>query len=97
MAYQPATTLLVIAGAVCANAAVAQPSSTSSGQAASTSSGHAYPNKPIRMIVISAPGGSTDLLSRTLGRSMTESMGQTVVLDNKPGGGGIIATETTAK
>ena len=49
------------------------------------------------MIVISAPGGSTDLLSRTLGRSMTESMGQTVVLDNKPGGGGIIATETTAK
>ena len=49
------------------------------------------------MSVISAPGGSTDLLSRTLGRSMTESMGQTVVLDNKPGGGGIIATETTAK
>ena len=49
------------------------------------------------MIVISAPGGSTDILSRTLGKSMTESMGQTVVLDNKPGGGGIIATETTAK
>ena len=57
----------------------------------------AYPNKPIRMIVISAPGGSTDILSRTLGKSMTENMGQTVVLDNKPGGGGIIATETTAK
>ena len=56
-----------------------------------------YPNKPIRMIVISAPGGSTDILSRALGRSLSESMGQTVVLDNKPGGGGIIATETTAK
>lgn len=56
-----------------------------------------YPNKPIRMIVISAPGGSTDILSRGLAQSMTESLGQNVVLDNKPGGGGIIATETTAK
>ena len=49
------------------------------------------------MIVISAPGGSTDILSRGVGRALTESMGQTIVLDNKPGGGGIIATETVAK
>jgi tripartite-type tricarboxylate transporter receptor subunit TctC len=56
-----------------------------------------YPNKPIRMIVISAPGGSTDTLSRMVGRAMSESMGQTIVLDNKPGGGGIIASETLAK
>ena len=56
-----------------------------------------YPNKPIRMIVISAPGGSTDILSRSVGRALTESMGQSIVLDNKPGGGGIIATETLAK
>jgi tripartite-type tricarboxylate transporter receptor subunit TctC len=81
MAFNPAAGLLAITTLTCARAAIAQP----------------YPNKPIRMIVISAPGGSTDLLSRTLGRSMTESMGQTVVIDNKPGGGGIIATETTAK
>lgn len=56
-----------------------------------------YPNKPVRMIVISAPGGSTDILSRTLGHTMTEALGQNIVLDNKPGGGGIIATETLAK
>ena len=56
-----------------------------------------YPNKPIRMIVISAPGGSTDILSRGVGRALTASMGQTIVLDNKPGGGGIIASETLAK
>lgn len=56
-----------------------------------------YPNKPIRMIVVSAPAGSTDLLARSVGRALTESMGQTIVLDNKPGGGGIIATETLAK
>ena len=66
-------------------------------QSASTDSGQAYPNKPIRMIVISAPGGSTDILSRAVGRALTESLGQTIVLDNKPGGGGIIATETLAK
>jgi tripartite-type tricarboxylate transporter receptor subunit TctC len=62
-----------------------------------TAQAQPYPNKPIRMIVISAPGGSTDILSRGLAQSMTESLGQNVVLDNKPGGGGIIATETTAK
>ncbi len=56
-----------------------------------------YPHKPIRMIVISAPGGSTDLLSRTVGRALTESIGQTIVLDNRPGGGGIIASEMLAK
>ncbi len=56
-----------------------------------------YPNKPIRMIVISAPGGSTDMLARSLGRALTDGLGQTIVLDNKPGGGGIIATETLAK
>jgi tripartite-type tricarboxylate transporter receptor subunit TctC len=73
--------LLVLTAAVCASTANAQP----------------YPNKPIRMIVISAPGGSTDILSRTLASSMTNTLGQNIVLDNKPGGGGIIATETTAK
>lgn len=56
-----------------------------------------YPNKPIRMIVVSPPGGSTDLLARTLGKSFTDGLGQNVVLDNKPGGGGIIASETTAR
>jgi tripartite-type tricarboxylate transporter receptor subunit TctC len=56
-----------------------------------------YPTKPIRMIVISAPGGSTDILSRGLGHAMSDALGQNIVLDNKPGGGGIIATETLAK
>ncbi len=76
-----AARLIAIVAVAGGHAAIAQP----------------YPNKPIRMIVISAPGGSTDILSRAVGRSMTETLGQTIVLDNKPGGGGIIATETTAK
>jgi tripartite-type tricarboxylate transporter receptor subunit TctC len=56
-----------------------------------------YPNKPIRMIAISAPGGGTDLLARTFAQGIGEALGQTVVIDNKAGGGGIIATETLAK
>ena len=94
---RPLPGLVAIAAIACAQGAHAQAASTGSGQATSTGSGQAYPNKPIRMIVISAPGGSTDILSRGVGRALTESMGQTIVLDNKPGGGGIIATETVAK
>ena len=56
-----------------------------------------YPNKPIRMIVMSAPAGSTDMLARVVGRALSDSLGQTVVIDNKPGGGGIIASETLVK
>ena len=77
----PAARLLAIAALAIAHNAGAQP----------------YPNKPIRMIVISAPGGSTDILSRGVGRALTDGLGQIIVLDNKPGGGGIIASETLAK
>lgn len=55
-----------------------------------------YPNKPIRMIVVSSPSGSTDLQARAVARALSENMGQNVVLDNRPGGGGIIASEMVA-
>lgn len=56
-----------------------------------------YPDKPIRMVVISAPGGTTDILSRLLAQPMGAGLGQQVVTDNRPGGGGIIAAEITAR
>ncbi len=56
-----------------------------------------FPDKPIRMIVISSAGGSTDMVARTTGRALGEGLGQTVVLDNRPGGGGVIASDLTAK
>ena len=57
----------------------------------------AYPNKPIRIIVSYAPGGATDAMARVLGDKMGKSMGVPIVVENKPGAGGIIGTEATAK
>jgi tripartite-type tricarboxylate transporter receptor subunit TctC len=63
---------------------------------ASNAHAQSYPSKPIRMVVISAPGGTTDILSRALTQQMTEGFGQAVVTDNRPGGGGILSSEIVA-
>ena len=56
-----------------------------------------YPEKTIRFIAPYAPGGSTDLLTRTLAQKLTEYLGQTVVADNRPGAGGNVGAEIAAK
>jgi tripartite-type tricarboxylate transporter receptor subunit TctC len=56
-----------------------------------------YPAKTIRIIVGYSPGGGTDVLSRLLGKKLTESWGQTVVVDNRVGAAGILASEIVAK
>jgi tripartite-type tricarboxylate transporter receptor subunit TctC len=50
-----------------------------------------YPARPIRAIVGFVPGGATDLMARQLGQKLTESLGQPIIVDNRPGGSGIIA------
>lgn len=57
----------------------------------------AYPTKPIRFIVGFAAGGGNDMIARTLGRKLTEAMGQQVIVDNRPGGAGIVAATIVAK
>jgi tripartite-type tricarboxylate transporter receptor subunit TctC len=57
----------------------------------------AYPDKPIKMVVPFAPGGGTDSIARTLGASMSQTLGQAVIVDNKPGAGTIIGTDFVAK
>ncbi len=57
----------------------------------------AYPTKPIRLVVPFAPGGASDLTARTLAQKMGDSMGQPIVVDNKPGANGAIGTESVAK
>ena len=56
-----------------------------------------YPNRPLRLIVSFPPGGAVDLTGRILGKHLQEVLGQPVVIDNKPGAGGIIASEAAAK
>ena len=57
----------------------------------------AYPDKPLRIIVPFAPGGGTDLIARTIGVGMAKDLGQSVIVENKPGGGTIIGSEMVAK
>ncbi len=57
----------------------------------------AYPAKSIRLVVPSAPGGGTDIIARLLAQGFFESWGQTVVVDNRGGGGGIPAVTMVAK
>ena len=62
-----------------------------------TASAQDYPNKPIHIIVPLPPGGSNDVLARILGQKMSEAFGQSVIIDNKPGAAGNIATDFIAK
>ncbi|HEV7392710.1 MAG TPA: tripartite tricarboxylate transporter substrate binding protein [Burkholderiales bacterium] len=62
-----------------------------------SSHGQVYPTKPVRIIVPWTPGGTADLLARILAQKMSEAFGHQVVVDNRPGAGGLIGTEFAAK
>src|SRR5258708_40036614 len=56
-----------------------------------------FPNRPIRVIVPYPAGGAVDIVARTLGHQMSDDWKQQVVIDNRPGSGGVIATEILAQ
>jgi len=56
-----------------------------------------YPSKPIRFIVSFPPGGSSDLISRAIAPRMSEKLGQPVIVENRPGAGGMIGVDVVAK
>ena len=74
---------LVLALVACAGTAWAQPAD--------------YPNKPIRLVIGFAPGGAADLVARVMSDEFGKALGQTVVVENKPGAGSSIAAEQVAK
>jgi tripartite-type tricarboxylate transporter receptor subunit TctC len=78
---------LMLAGAAFpfAGAAFAQPAAP------------AWPARPLRMIIGFAPGGPTDIVARVVAQRLSEQIGQTVVVDNKPGAGGNLAADLAAK
>ena len=64
---------------------------------AATVTAQDYPSRPIRMVVAVAPAGPTDILGRIIGQKLTEKWGQPVIIDNRPGGGNVIASELTVR
>ncbi|HEX7864980.1 MAG TPA: tripartite tricarboxylate transporter substrate binding protein [Variovorax sp.] len=57
----------------------------------------AWPDRPIRLVVPFSPGGGTDLVARAMGQTLSEHLGQPIVIDNKPGASTIIGTDAVAK
>ena len=65
--------------------------------AAPFASAQTFPSKPIRIIAAFAPGSTLDVMARILGPKLAESMGQPVIVENRPGAGGMIGMDATAK
>ena len=63
---------------------------------AAAPAGDVYPQRPIRLIVGQAPGGATDLVMRAFAKRLSDEVGQTIVVDNRAGAGGIIAAALVA-
>src|SRR5258708_39829461 len=56
----------------------------------------AYPTKPIRLIIPFAPGGASDFVARVIQNKLADTLGQQIIVDNRPGAAGALATELTA-
>src|SRR5215831_18531401 len=56
-----------------------------------------FPSRPVKILVPYGPGGATDIIARIVGAKLTESMGQSFIVENRPGASGNLALEAVAK
>jgi len=88
VATLPRPAVCLLWAAIAAGATVSQ---------ANAQSGDSYPTRPVKILVPYAPGGATDIIARIVSGKLTESFGQSVVVENRPGASGNLALEAVAK
>jgi len=87
----------LLAGITVSVPAAAQPASTGPSTELRTGSGPAYPARPVRVVVGFSAGGATDLSARFVAQKLSETIGQPVVVENRPGAGSTLASEMVAR
>src|SRR5687767_3972262 len=70
---------------------------TAGAQTTSTSSGQAYPAKPVRLVVPFPPGGTVDISARALAPALSDALGQNIIVDNRGGAAGMVGSALVAK
>src|SRR5690349_9313907 len=65
--------------------------------AAASAIAQTYPSKPVRILIAQAPGSATDVISRVVANRLSEALGQPIVIEAKPGAGGVLGTEAAAR
>ena len=88
---------VLLAGIASSMPAAAQPASTGPSTELRTGSGPAYPARPVRVVVGFSAGGATDLSARFVAQKLSETIGQPVVVENRPGAGSTLASEMVAR